>query len=377
MFRSLIILFIIIIQYGNVLAQTQDATITTKNAEGKLELTARGAAYFTNISMHCIALDTPHFNPKSKSSKEQSNYKLAKKDWPSFYGCYDWHSAVHNHWTLIKLLKTFPTSKFNPGIVARLEESFNAENIAAELKYFKLHELEMFEFPYGTTWLLKVAEELITWKDVKATKWLNNLMPLIKHVENLNIFYWPQLSKPIIAGNHDSYAFGLSFAIDYANTSKNDTLLQLLKNTAIGYFENTTNFNFDKEPNSYDFMSGGLVIADLMRKVYDQPKFENWFLRFAPKLLTVEGAKKILKVTKQNSHSGLESHNDGYQLNNIWCLNGIMKALSNTVLSTATKKQWITCQSEMWNYAQESIGVGNYDVDHCLSTSSVFALLGY
>ena len=25
---------------------------------------------------------------------------------PAFYGCYDWHSAVHSHWLLLRLLRT-------------------------------------------------------------------------------------------------------------------------------------------------------------------------------------------------------------------------------------------------------------------------------
>ena len=27
---------------------------------------------------------------------------------PAFYGCYDWHSSVHGHWMLVRLLRMFP-----------------------------------------------------------------------------------------------------------------------------------------------------------------------------------------------------------------------------------------------------------------------------
>jgi hypothetical protein len=46
-------------------------------------------------------------------------------------------------------------------------------------------------------------------------------------------------------------------------------------------------------------------------------------------------------------------------------------------LDEATKAAWVTNMNAMWDYAQESIGKGNYDIDHWLSSFSVFALIGY
>ncbi len=376
-FRKYTILIILLTIGQLAIGQIVTSALTKKLADGKMQLSDRGVEYFVNMSMRCIVTDTPHYNPKARNETEQSNYKKATADWPAFYGCYDWHSAVHNHWSLIKVLKTFPKHKLLPGIVARLDESFQPENIAAELKYFKLHELEMFEFPYGTSWLLKVADELGTWKDPKAEKWLNNLKPLVNYIVENYKFYWPKFKEAPLEGNHNNFAFGLSFAIDYAKNAQNDSLIQVLTTAAKKFYGNLTNYNFDKEPSGFDFMSGGLVIAELMRKVYTQKQYEIWLKKFAPKLFINGEAQKILRVVKQKKHNGYESHWDGYQLSRIWCLNGIMQSVGEKFLEPTIKKIWTRGQEQMWDYAQEAIGKGNYDIDHCLASFSVFALEGY
>ncbi len=375
--RRILVLSIAVLFYTTATAQMESIGLIKKMSDGKFVLSDKGVDYFTQLSLQCVQQDTPHFNPKATSEKDHANYKLAKKDWPSFYGCFDWHSAVHNHWALVKLLKSNPKNKNNPLIIAKLEQSFLPENIAAEVKYFKVRELEMFEFPYGTTWLLKIADELITWDNPLAKKWLTNLEPLVHQIEKNYVFYWPKLKEPVIEGNHYSFAFGLSFAIDYARSAKKDSLEKILVIAAQNYYGTMVNFSFHKEPFGYDFMSAGLLIADLMRKVYTQTEYETWLKAFAPKLMTAKTAASMLKVVKQKKHDGYESHWDGYHLNRIWCLNGILQSVSANFIDVATRKQWLKSQEEMWNYAQLSIGKGNYDIDHWLSSFSVFALEGY
>ena len=56
---------------------------------------------------------------------------------PAFYGCFDWHSSVHGHWMLVKLLKTFPGLKDRDLIRGKLAENISAENILAEVEYFQ------------------------------------------------------------------------------------------------------------------------------------------------------------------------------------------------------------------------------------------------
>jgi hypothetical protein len=373
MLKTLTAAFLFLCCFSN--AQTN--TLTTKMPDGRLTLSDKGVAYFTKLSLGCVKQDTPHYNPLATSEADHANYKIAKKDWPSFYGCFDWHSGVHNHWALVRLLKKYPNAKEAALIKTQLEESFKVDNILKETQYFKDHEKEFFEFPYGTTWLLKVADELITWDNADAKRWLKNLEPLVNLlVENYNLI-WPKVKKPLIPGNHYSFAFGLSFAIDYSRSAKNTVLEGNLVKAAKKFYADSTNFPLLKEPFPYDFMSAGLLIADLMRKVYNQKDYEIWLKKFAPGLVASKDVAKVLYVKKLAKHDGFESHYDGFHLNRIWCLNGILQSISEKYLDATTKKQWIASQEEMWNYAQESIGKGNYDIDHWLSSFSVFALEGY
>jgi len=55
----------------------------------------------------------------------------------------------------------------------------------------------------------------------------------------------------------------------------------------------------------------------------------------------------------------------------------MLKSLPKSALSEPVKTKWHKSMNEMWDYAQQSIGKGNYDVDHWLSSFSVFALSGY
>jgi hypothetical protein len=94
-------------------------------------------------------------------------------------------------------------------------------------------------------------------------------------------------------------------------------------------------------------------------------------------LFGAETAKKDLQIKKTDKHDGYESHWDGYHLNRIWCLNGMLQSLPAESLDAATKEVWVAQMNAMWDYAQESIGKDNYDIDHWLSSFSVFALIGY
>ncbi len=352
---------------------TKDLTLTLP--DGRLTLSDAGASYFANLSLSCTDSAYPHFY--MERLKKSQDLQPPEKLWPSFYGCYDWHSGVHNHWALVKLLKTYPKIKEAAAIKDKLENSFNADNILQELKYMQSHQEDDFEFPYGTSWLLKVAQELNEWNDPLAKKWLKNLQPLTDFLVEKYIKQWPTIDDATYTGDHYSSAFGLSFALDYARSVKNTALETVCLDASKKFFGSITTFPLVKEPFGYDFMSAGLLIADLMRKVLPQADYVVWLRSFAPDLFTMDGIPTVLAVKHLAVHDGYASHWDGFHLNRIWCLNGILKSLPPNELNPAIKKSWIDAQKEMWDYAQQSIGKGNYDVDHWLSSFSVFALEGY
>jgi hypothetical protein len=353
---------------------SQTAPIVSADNNGQYFLNEKGASYFANLSLSCVRNDTTHF-----LIEYESEGLKPKKLWPSFYGCFDWHSCVHNHWCLIKLLKEFPTLPEAEQIKQHLNQSFDQENIKSELIFFATNEeTKYYEFPYGQSWLLKVADELKKWDNPQAKIWLENLEPLLTFIENNHIEFWSkQKPEKFISGSHDSPSMGLSFAHDYAVSFGKKKLEKVVKKTAIKYYSKNGYYPLGQEPHEYDFMSGGLLTADLMRKVLPHDKFVKWLNSFCPELLDQQKTSNTLVIKKTEKHDGFEAHWDGYHLNRIWCLNGIMKSLNENTLNPELRRTWINEMNSMWDYAQESIGKGNYDIDHWLSSFSVFALMGY
>jgi hypothetical protein len=169
----------------------------------------------------------------------------------------------------------------------------------------------------------------------------------------------------------------LSFAYDYAVQFNDDKLKKVVSSAAMKYYGKIQNTSIEKEPYEYDFMSASLLVADLMRKVMTPEKYVKWCKKFCPNLFISTKVNVALQIKRSAKHDGYESHWDGYHLNRIWCLNGMLKTLPEGTLDAATKAEWVLAMNQMWDYAQESIGKGNYDIDHWLSSFSVFALIGY
>lgn len=351
-----------------------EPTLTYTASDGSLQLSDAGASYFAKLSLDCTGKVYPH-DYRERLQKAE-DLKSPDKLFPSFYGCYDWHSGVHNHWALVKLLKNFPKITEAKLIKAKLENSFDAKNILGEIEYLKTHEDESFEFPYGRSWLLKVADELAKWNDPIAKKWLKNLQPLCDYIVTDYMVVWPNIAKPNYSGDHYASSLGLSFALDYAITMKNDSLKDVLTTVSKNFYTRVKDFPLLKEPFGYDFMSAGLLITDLMRKVYTQTEYTEWLKKFSPEMFTIDGVKKVFYVERKETHTGYASHWDGFHLNRIWCINGMLQSIPANTLTPEVKKAWLNSQKEMWDYAQASIGKGNYDIDHWLSTFSVYALLG-
>ena len=354
---------------------TGDNQLVNKLPDGRYTLSVEGASYFAKLSLDCASKSSPHYY--FRAIRKKGDTDGPKDVWPSFYGCYDWHSSVHNHWCMIKILKSHPNIPEAEELRQRLSESFTAENILKEVEYVRSHENGLFEFPYGQSWALKVADELHSWDDPMAKEWLQNLMPLTKYIAQVHTIVWKQVNQVELSGSHDSPAMGLSFAYDYAVAFGDKKLQKVVSSAAMKYYGNLENVAITKEPYEYDFMSASLLVADLMRKIMKPEKFVKWSKGFCPDLFVAANVKSPLQIKRSEKHDGYESHWDGYHLNRIWCLNGMLKSLPEGTLDESTKKEWVKAMNDMWDYAQESIGKGNYDIDHWLSSFSVFALIGY
>ena len=71
-------------------------------------LNIKEANNLASLPLHCINTEYPNKLGQVIGGDEDLQSPSALH--PAFYGCFDWHSAVHGHWSLVSLLKQFPGS---------------------------------------------------------------------------------------------------------------------------------------------------------------------------------------------------------------------------------------------------------------------------
>ena len=143
---------------------------------------------------------------------------------PAFYGCFDWHSAVHSHWMLAEVLRSHPDLPEREAIIASFDQHLTEENMRSEASYFDRKLASTYERTYGWAWLLKLSEELHrmaaetddTVLQQKAQLWAQNVDILATKIVAKWKAYLPKLTYSNRVGTHSNLAFALSFAIDYA-----------------------------------------------------------------------------------------------------------------------------------------------------------------
>jgi hypothetical protein len=248
---------------------------------------------------------------------------------PAFCGCYDWHSAVHAHWSLVRLARLFPEAGWADDARAALATSLTAANLSAEVQYLKGPGREGFERPYGLAWLLQLAAELREWGDRDALVWRQHLLPLEQLAVDRLSAWLPKLTHPIRSGEHSQTAFAMGLALDWARTAENSQFETLLKERARGFHQNDRRAPLAYEPSGHDFLSPCLAEADLMRRVLEPDDFAAWLEGFLPDLPLDASTPWMHPVMPADTSDGKLAHLDGLSLSRAWMLDGILGSLPN------------------------------------------------
>ncbi|NGM68381.1 DUF2891 domain-containing protein [Natronolimnobius sp. AArcel1] len=247
---------------------------------------------------------------------------------PVFYGCYDWHSAVHSHWALVRQLRLVDDHPLSAEITESIDSRLTSENVAQEVTH--LEENPSFEKPYGWAWLLHLAAELEVWDDPRADRWGSTLEPLERTVAQLLESEFLTQERPFRVGTHGNSAFALHCALDYARTTGDDDLASAVTDTAREWFGDDRDYPVAYEPLGWDFLSPALTEADLMRRIYDRDAFVTWFDGFVPDL-TSAPANGILEpvATDPEPDEEVATHLIGLNLAKAWCLAGLASTLED------------------------------------------------
>jgi Protein of unknown function (DUF2891) len=288
---------------------------------------------------------------------------------PAFYGCFDWHSCVHGHWMLIKLLKLFPNMPEATSIRIVLNKTLTKENIRQEVKYFDMPLAGTFERTYGWAWILKLEEELFTWNDEDGKRWQQALQPLTQKIIDIWTKFLPKQTYPNRTGVHPNTAFGMVFALDYARTEKNTAFEKAIIESARNIFLKDKNAPALWEPNGSDFLSPCLEEADLMRRVLTPKEFNTWFSQF----LTLQSLKHLTILPVVSDRTDLQIvHLDGLSFSRSWCMKGLA-----AVLPAGDARKKILLRSSLNHLAASLPNVvsGNYGGEHWLASFALYALV--
>ncbi|MBL7744974.1 MAG: DUF2891 domain-containing protein [Chitinophagaceae bacterium] len=331
-------------------------------------LTEEQAIRLARLPLHCINTEFPNKTSHTADAAEDA-VLLPNQLHPSFYGCLDWHSSVHGHWLLVKVMKMFPDISIRDSILQVLNNSFQPEKINEEAAYFtKYKTTRTYERTYGWAWLLKLDEELYTWNDPVASQWHESLQPLTKKIVELWKEFLPKQTYPNRTGVHPNTAFGLVFGLSWARTFKDTAFENAIIQKAKVFYMNNTATPAYLEPDGSDFLSPSLEIADLVKMILPKQQYINWLNKFYES----RSIKRITEMPVVSDRTDFQIvHLDGLALSRAWCMKGIAKVLP---ASHPWKKLFEKTAADFLNKALPHITSGNYGGDHWLASFALYAL---
>lgn len=376
-FRLVYFVFIVILLMGTTLIMIGIGNKKKKSkmeAELKIEdislkLSTETALFFSKLALNCISREYP--NKPGHVINDSSEVLTPETLHPAFYGCFDWHSSVHGHWMLVRLLRMFPDMPNADKIRKAISGNLTAENILQEVRYLDQPNRKSFERTYGWAWLLKLAEELQSWQDTDVQLWAKNLEPLTQVVVERYLEFLPKQDYPIRRGVHPNTAFGLTFALDYARQSGNTELEDLIIKRSMEYYANDKNAPAAWEPDGDDFFSPCLQEANLMRHVLKPDKFVEWFENYLPGLKAGQPKNLLYPASVSDRSDPKIVHLDGLNLSRAWCMFEIAKILPE---NHASRDMLIASGTRHANTTLPHISSGMYEGEHWLASFAVYLL---
>ena len=286
---------------------------------------AEAAARFAGLALDCVHKEYP--NKIAHVLSGDLDVKAPRDLTPVFYGCYDWHSAVHGHWLLSRLARFFPEEPFAAEARQALDHSLLAASVAREVEYLEGKGRVSFERPYGLAWLLQLAAELRRWPSEEARRWVEILAPL-ERVGAERIRDWlPKLSYPIRVGEHSQTGFAFGLILDWARAAGDDEMSRLLEERIADFYLEDRDCPLAYEPSGQDFLSPCLAEADLVRRILEPAAFAAWLGAFLPGIPLADDGTWLEPAIVTDPTDPKLAHLDGLNLSRAWMLEGIAAGL--------------------------------------------------
>ena len=297
-------------------------------AESLDPLDTETARRFAQLALDCVHREYP--NKIAHVLSGEQDVRAPRQLTPAFYGCYDWHSAVHAHWLLARLLRLAGDGPFGPAARRALGQTLTHDHIDAEVRYLRGRDRSAFERPYGLAWVLQLAAELHEWDDAGARRWRSALAPLEREAAQRIKDWLPKLTHPIRVGEHSQTAFAFGLILDWARATGDTEMQRLIQSRTDDYYRADTRCPIDYEPSGQDFLSPCLAEADLMRRVLRERAFASWLAAFLPTIPRGEvetDTTWLEPAVVTDPSDGKLAHLDGLNLSRAWMLDGIVSGL--------------------------------------------------
>ncbi len=327
------------------------------------ELTLERANGLAGLPLKCMQKEYP--NKLSQLLADESELEGPKELHPAFYGCFDWHSSVHGHWSLVYLLKRFPNIDRKEEIINKLKINLSKENIAEEVAYLSKKHEKSYERTYGWAWLLKLQLELETSDNAEVRQLAENVKPLADLIAARYIEFLPKLNYPVRVGTHTNTAFGMSLAWDYAVYSKNTALQNSIKENALRLYKDDKDCPFGWEPSGTDFLSPCMEEMGIMQRVMPEKDFLKWLKGFAKPLFDKNYKWEPGKVSDRSD--GHLVHLDGLNFSRAWNMYRLASKYPKRF------SHLVPLANEHFNYSLPAIVDGNYEGEHWLASFALHA----
>jgi len=325
------------------------------------------AGRLARLALDCVHREYPNKIAHVLSSDEDA--RPPRELTPAFFGCFDWHSAVHGHWLLARLARRFPEAELASQARAALDRSLTEANLSAESAYLDGEGRTSFERPYGLAWLLQLAAELREWPDDQARHWSAALEPLEQTASSRLREWLPKLSHPIRTGEHSQTAFAFGLALDWARGSGNEEMARLLESRTRELYLPDRDCPLAYEPSGQDFLSPCLAEADLVRRVLAPPEFSAWLGGFLPGLPADGSSDWLEPAVVSDPTDGKLVHLDGLNLSRAWMLDGIADGLPVDDAHRAALRGSAALHARS---GLASVSAENYEGGHWLGSFAVY-----